>query len=224
MAAGTQKSFYELKDKADELVLAALDATVLLAPYGTALPTKLIDEQGKLSGLDAGWQPVGEIDQKSAVELTPDEKVEGIQGYGSLGDRRKFVTESSWTIDFTAQETRVKTLEMFYDLDPVAEYKAGTGVQGQKRRIGKVKEYSALILFKDGDTDAEIYPWLLFPKVTITGRGKQTASMTDAITYGFTLTATEDPQEGALFKWGIGGPGFTKDLAQKMGFAVPSDS
>mgnify|MGYP000923369392 CR=1 FL=1 len=88
----TTTDFYTLKDKDDSLVFAAINMVVLLADYGAPIPEELT-ENGKLKELGSEWWTAGEIEQKSGVDLAPDMKVEGPEGYGSRGRRRDFITE-----------------------------------------------------------------------------------------------------------------------------------
>ena len=212
----TTTDFYTLKDKADELLLAALDFALLLAPYGTEIPESIADENGDLKQLPDGWFTVGECEKKAGVDLAPDMKVEGPEGYGSRGRRRDFITDESFTIDVTAQESRIQNMNAYYDLGEGA-YKQNVGFFAKKRRAARVPEYSGILLGYDGEPGKEIYPHFVFPKLTMEKKGKQSWSETDAIKYPYTLAAKDDPKYGSLFGFGIAGRGFTPELAKRMG-------
>lgn len=211
--------FYKLKDKADELLLAAIDFALLLAPYGTEIPERLTNEDGEILALPEGWFTVGECEKKAGVDLAPDMKIEGPEGYGSRGRRRDFVTDETFTIDVTAQETRLQTLKAYYDLAE-GDYKEGVGFFAKKRRAARVPEYSAILIGYDGEPGKEIYPYFIYPKVTMEKKGKQSWSETDAIKYPYTLGAKEDAEYGSLFGFGIAGKGFTQEIAKRMGIAA----
>lgn len=218
------KDFYQLKDKNDSLLFAALDVAVLLAPYGTALPTGLVDSRGKLKELDPAFKSVGEIEKKAGVDLAPDMKTEGVEGYGSPGTRRDFIADESFDIDFTAQESRLDTMGLYYDLDTsgvVAQ--ANSGFYAKKRRAARPREYSALLIGIDGDPGNEIYPWWIFPKVTMSKKGKQSLSETNVLTWQMTLSAKMDPTFGSLFGFGLCGPGITTDLARQINGTTAGD-
>lgn len=209
--------FYTLKDKNDDLLLAAINVAVLMAPYGAVIPERIADIDGKLLELPEGWFFVGEIEKQAGVDLAPDMKVSGPEGYGSRGRRRDFIEDETFTIDFTAQETRVQQLEGYYDLNITGDsYKDGQFF-AKKRRAARVREYSAILLGYDGDPGKEIYPYWVFPKVTKESQGKQSLAETNVLTYPWSLSAKEDPEYGALFGFGIAGPGFTPELARAMG-------
>lgn len=210
------KSFYQLKDKNDSLLLAPLNLLVLMAPAGTTAPDSLFDAQGAFVTLDAAWKSVGEIEKKAGVDLAPDYKYEGIQGYGSAGDRRKFLDEETFTIDFTAQESRLQTLQAWMDLGDFSDYVSGKGVTAKKRRAAAQREYSLLLVGRDGADEEEIYLHWYYPRGTLTP-GKQSLSTTNALTYPFTFTAMQ-PADGELFAFGIGGKGFTESMALAAGF------
>lgn len=211
--------FYALKDKADELLFAAIDFALLLAPYGVKIPDRLTDDSGKILPLPDGWFTVGECEKKAAVELAPDMKVEGPEGYGSRGRRRDFITDETFTIDVTAQESRIQTVNAYYDLAE-GSYKKGVGFFAKKRRAARPREYSGILIGYDGEPDKEIYPYFIYPKLTIEQKGKQSWSETDAIKYPYTLAAKEDATYGSMFGFGIAGPGFTEDLAKRMGISI----
>lgn len=216
--------FYTLKDKNDALVLAPLNVLVLVAPYGTPLPDQLVDSSGAFNTLPQGWQSVGEIDKTAGVELAPDSKTEGIEGYGSPGTRRDFVTEETFTLDFTAQESRKVILDNFLDLDTFTNFSDGVGVRAKKRRNARVRELAVLLVAFDGDPDNEIFLWYHYPRVTVTARSKQSWSETGALTYGFTMSAKFDTQLQTLFEFGLAGKGFTRELAADMGLTDPIKS
>lgn len=212
----TTTDFYKLKDKQSDLLFAPLDYLLLMCPYGIEIPDRITDSNGNLLELPEGWFSIGEGEKKAGVDLAPDSKVEGPEGYGSPGRRRTFVTEESFTVDVTAQESRLRTLEAFYDLME-AQYDEGTGYFAKKRRAARVREYSSILVAKDGDPGHEIYPYFVFPKMTIEKKGKQSFSETDVIKYPITLGAQDDEKYGALYGFGLCGPGFTPELAKLMG-------
>ena len=208
------KDFYELKDKNDSLVLAAINVAVLLAPYGTEIPTTLTDETGKLKELPKGWFSVGEIEKKAGVDLAPEFKVDGPEGYGSPGRRRDFVTDQAFNIDFVAQEARLSTLDMYYDLDVENAVRSNGSFFAKARQNTRLREYSAILLGYDGAPGEEVYPYWVYPKVTKEKAGKQSLGETDALTFPMTLSAKLDPKYKALFGFGLAGPGVTGDLAK----------
>ena len=212
----TAVDFYKLKDKQDSLLLAALNFALLLAPYGTPIPETLADTNGDLKELPKDWWSIGEAEKKAGVDLAPDMKVEGPEGYGSRGRRRDFITDETFTIDVTAQESRIQTMNAYYDLGE-GTYKPGQGFFAKKRRAARVPEYSGILIGYDGEPGKEIYPYFVFPKLTMEKKGKQSWSETDAIKYPYTLAAKEDAEYGSLFGFGIAGRGFTPELAKLMG-------
>ena len=211
------KDFYELKDKNDSLVLAAINIAVLLAPYGTTIPDTLTDESGKLKELPEGWFSVGEIEKKAGVDLAPEFKVDGPEGYGSPGRRRDFVTDQAFKVDFVAQEARLSTLDMYYDLDVANATKSAGSFFAKARQNTRLREYSAILLGYDGAPGEEVYPYWVYPKVTKEKAGKQSLGETDALSFPMTLSAKLDPKYKALFGFGLAGPGVSGELAKAFG-------
>lgn len=205
--------FYKLKDKRDELLLAPLNFAVLLAPFGTEIPAKLTDEAGKFVQLPAGWFSVGEIQKAAGVNMAPEMSVTGPEGYGSKGRRRDLVESETFSIEFTAQETRLKTLDLAMDLD-VSKFKAADKeLRFDKRRALKLPEYSALFIGLDGEQGQELYPYFLYPKVTNTQRASLSLTDTNIIEYAVKLDYKETPGQ-APWSFGLAGPGLPAFAAE----------
>ncbi|AHI21604.1 hypothetical protein [Corynebacterium vitaeruminis] len=218
--------FYTLKDKNDKLLLAAINIAVLMKPYdGKHLELDdIVATDGSLKQLPEGWFSMGEIEKKAGVDLAPDMKVEGPEGYGSRGRRRDFITDESFTIDFTGQEARLNTMAAFYDLDVDSMLASQGRFFAKKRRAAKVPEYSTLLIGYDGAPGNEIYPIWYYPKTSMEKKGKQSLADSSSITWPMTLAAKDDAAYGSLFGFGIAGKGFTAELATEMGISMTSDA
>ncbi|QGU03100.1 hypothetical protein CKALI_11280 [Corynebacterium kalinowskii] len=218
--------FYTLKDKNDSLLLAALNVAVLMKPYdGNHLELDdIIASDGQLKQLPPEWFTFGEIEKKAGVDLAPDMKVEGPEGYGSRGRRRDFITDESFSIDFTAQETRLRTMEAYYDLDRTDMIAEPGRFFAKKRRSSKIPEWSTLLIGYDGEPGKEIYPLWYYPKTSMEKKGKQSLSDSNVLTWPMTFTAKDDPTYESLFGFGIAGTGFTKEMAEAMGITLTGGS
>ncbi|AKK04596.1 hypothetical protein CMUST_01235 [Corynebacterium mustelae] len=208
--------FYKLQQKNDSLLLAALNLTILLAPRWVKFDGQItVNDEGKIKELPEGFFSVGQIEKKAGMDMAPDTKLAGPEGYGSSGRRRTLVEEETITLSFTAQEARIQNLESYYDLG-VHEYKENA-FYAKKRRNARVREYQALCIGYDGAPQEEIYPYWYYPNVSYEKRGKQQLVDNSTMDFPYELLAKEDPDFGALFGFGIAGPGFTPQLAAEMG-------
>ncbi|WBT08824.1 hypothetical protein PAB09_00200 [Corynebacterium sp. SCR221107] len=216
--------FYTLKDKNDSLLLAALNIAILMKPYdGNHLElSDIIDAENKLKQLPEGWFTVGGIEKKAGVDMAPDMKVEEPEGYGSRGRRRDFITDESFGIDFTAQEARLRTMGIYYDLDLEAMVYENGQFFAKKRRAAKIPEFSTLAIGYDGDPGKEIYPFWYFPKTSMEKKGKQSLSDSDVLTWPMSFNAKDDESYGSLFGFGIAGAGFTKGNGYRNGYRPAS--
>jgi hypothetical protein len=212
-----------LKEKNDALVFTAADWIVLLHKWTSGasyMPTALTDSAGVLQTLPAGWRTSGEIAQKSALEITADSKSTPIMGYGSSVPRRELLTEESYAIDYSAQEWRKINLEMMFNTDLTAVTAApGIGWKARKTASLDIQYYSALLIAKDGQFEAELYPFFMFSKVSVSKRGKLAGKIGEELPLPFTLSALSDDEWGGVFDFGVAGAGMD-DIAEAAGFVA----
>lgn len=218
-AATDLEKYRIIKDKQDELVLAATDLAAVILPFGGELPKVVNDETGNLEPMPETAQSLGEIQKQAGVDLTPDMKTEGIMGYGSRAQRRVFVTEEGFDIDLTVQEIRKVAYEMFMSIESedIVTSENGMVTRMTKRASGSVKYYTLVLIAKDFMGKGDIFPFWVFPKVAVTKKGKM--SLAEAQEMGMPLTFTVFEHQGKMFEIGLGGAGWV-DLAKKAGFVA----
>lgn len=211
----------QLKEKRDELVLAALDMAVILRPWSLEqkYPDSVCNPDGTLRTDfgDLGFKPAGEIQKKAGLDITPDAKSVDIEGYGSKAARRKIRESESVTLDFTAQESRKLNMSIFWDIDESDWVSDGSGgVKFTKRSQATVNYWTVMLIGNDSLNGKDIYPWWLFPKAFAEKSGKMSLADSAEMAFGITLAAMEDPIQG-LFEHGLAGPGWA-DLSSSAGF------
>lgn len=210
-------NFREIKNKQDELVLAATDLAVIVFPYG-AEPGPIVDnETGELLPLADGGIPLGEIQKNAGVELSPEMSTEGIFGYGSRAQRRVFVTEEGFTINLTVQEITKLAYQMFMSIEDKDIVTEGKVTRMQKRASASVQYYTLVLIAKDLAREGDIFPFWVFPKVSVTQKGQM--SLAEASEMGMPLTFTVFEDDGLQFEIGLGGEGWP-ELAEKAGFTT----
>lgn len=213
------ENFRALKEKRDELVLVATDMAVIGAPYGTELPQEIVASDGSLMQMPEGWVSFGEVAKDAGAEIAPERKFNDIMGYGSMGPRRRIKESEGVTVNVTPQETRKMLLQMQYAID-AAQLKNGEGASGfraKKYAQGGEQYWSIFLVAFDGTVQNPIYPWWLFPKMSIGDGGKQSLKTDSPLASELSFTAYED-QDGSMYEFGIGGKGWV-DLSKAAGFA-----
>lgn len=220
-------TFLALKGKNDPLVLSALDWLVVVHKWSAGvsyIPTDLTNSSGVLQTLPSGWDTVGEIQKKAGVDLSPDTKTATIDGYGSPGPRRTLVTGEDFAIDYYAQEWRKVNLEMWHNVDlSTTAATPGKGFRAKKRSQLSTPQYSAIVIAYDGSPAEELYPFFIFPKVSITKRSKMSGQQGAELGMPMTLTVYEDPDFEGLYDFGVAGAGFDT-IATDAGFVGAATS
>ena len=214
-------TFDSLVDKNDKLVIVPRKLAVLVADYGTAIPTSLTDATGLIQLPAADWKSAGQISRED-VKVGGDGNTETISGYGSLIPRRVIKTEESMAFGFKAQETRLINYELFFgdDLSGVVPDANGEW-RAYKGSGGDLIYKSVILIGLDGTATKPIYPFWIFPKMSASSSGEIPLSMSAAIELPITLDAYEDPDfgpDGAYVAYGMAGAG-AKDIQAEMGFS-----
>lgn len=208
--------FRTIKDKQDDLVIAATDIAVILYPYGTDPGPIVDDSTGKLLPLVDGAFSLGEIQKAAGVNLSPEMSTEGIMGYGSRSQRRIFVTDESFSLDLTVQELRAKAWQAFYSVDDADITNSEFATRMVKRETTQVPEFTMVMIAKDLLRTGELFPFWVFPKVVITQKGQISLTENAEIGTPMTFTVMSD-DTGEQFEIGLGGPAWPS-LVEKAGF------
>lgn len=211
-----------LKDKFDPLVFMGRDACVLATKWGVGtIPEGITtDPAGNLMALPTNWHSSGELDQKAGITITPDLKTAEIMGYGSLGPRRVVPTGETVTLSFTPQESRALNLEMFWNVDFANQAADANGeVLAKKSYTSKLNYWSLIVIAQDETEYGEVFPYWIFPKVSVTKTDAVKLGMEEAIAYPLTFTAFEDDAFGGFIGIGHAGAGF-QAVAAEGGFDI----
>lgn len=203
-------SILSLKDKTDELVVVAGDLAMLVAPYGVTVPKKIsTGPTGELISLPSGFVSAGELAQKDGAKITPDTKTQDILGYGSLAPRRVVKTGESVELQVSPQEARNINFSMFWGTNPnetVVDPVTGE-YQIIKTSQSRVQYYSVILIGQDENEFGYIYPYWIFPKMSVTKSDSFSLQMDQEITYPVALTAFESKEFGGYVAVGQAGAG-----------------
>ena len=220
--SNNQETFRTIKDKVDDLVLAATDIAVIMFPHGTDVGPIVDNDTGNLLPLESGGISLGEIQKAAGVNLSPEMTTEGIQGYGSRAQRRIFVTEESFTIDLNVQEVRAEAYRAFLSMNKDDIETDGKVTRMKKRASGNVEYFTLVLIAKDLVRSGELFPFWIFHKVAVTQKGQMSLTETTEMGMPLTFTVFAD-DKGEMFEIGIGGPDWP-ELAASAGFVAGSTS
>ena len=215
-----QETFRTIKDKVDDLVLAATDIAVIMFPHGADVGPIVDNDTGNLLPLESGGISLGEIQQAAGDNLSPELTTEGIQGYGSRAQRRIFVTEESFTIDLNVQEVRAEAYRAFLSMNKDDIETEGKVTRMKKRASGNVEYFTLVLIAKDLVRSGELFPFWIFHKVAVTQKGQMSLPATTEMGMPLTFTVFAD-DNGEMFEIGIGGPKWP-ELAASAGFVAGS--
>lgn len=209
-----------LREKKAELIRKARDGSIFIAPFTADGITNLTSgANADLLPLPSGWGDVGWITTAGATYGRETEQSD-VNSFGSVEPTRSDITQDVMTIQFSMQEHKKSTIELYTgaDLDGV-EADAVTGeVSIEKPDIPGFKYYRILGLFVDETNDGEIYIARYQPRSRATTYGEQAMnSEGEAILQGVTLTGYNDSTVGYSHRWIFAGPGWRALLAT-MGF------
>lgn len=205
-------TYKELQDRADRLVLVPTNCIILAKEWdeeGATPISTVVDASGDLVDFAAqGYDTVGMIEQKAAVDMSPDQKFESIMGYGARNARRRIKQSEDFSLGFTIQETRSIGTRIAMNLaaDQIKSDGRG-GWYVAKDDSDNELYWDILVIAYDGKVGDEIYPWWWYPKMGLSEGGKKSMSMTDALTEPVTLAAFTDDVNGLYYR-GVTGEGW----------------
>jgi hypothetical protein len=223
MTAPTTTTYDALKNKQSELIRKALEGSIFIAPDTADIPTTLTDgASSALVELPAGYVDVGWVDKGDGATWSRSVDTSDVESWGSVEPTRRDITSQTDGLQFTAQETKRQTLELYEGLDLSAVTPdATTGeVTFDRPPRPSTRYFRVFGLFVDGVGSNAIYVAKVLPRANVTDTGDQTWSDgDDPVGYEVTLTANYDADAGTSMRFFFGGPGW-KSLLTDMGFSA----
>lgn len=216
----TATTFDALREAQTELIRKALAGALFLAPMSSTLPTSLTTgASSALNTLPAGYADIGLISKENSLSWGREVESNETTSWGFADPTRRDIVSDVSSLAFTAQETKLKTLELFNNVDLSAVTPdATTGeVQFAQPLRPSTKYYRAFAIGVDGDGTDAIFVARSMPRAMVSNRGEQVWSDGAEIAYQMTLTATPDTTAGYSIRHYFGGPGW-KTLLAAMGF------
>lgn len=212
----------ELQQRSADLIRKGLEGSIFFAPYDEDEEiTELFDsETGKLAALPDGYFDVGWITKDQGAAWSREIDSADVESLGSAEPTRRDVVSDVSGLQFTAQEMKAKTLELYEGvrLDDVEATSGGdthANISFDKPDRPATIYYRVLALFKDGEGADAFYFARWMPRVSITDRGEQSWNENDEVQFPITVTAFNDPQFGTAVRNLYAVP---TAMVEKMGF------
>lgn len=216
----TATTFDALREAQTALIRKALAGALFLAPMSSTLPVSLTTgASSALNTLPVGYEDLGLISKENSLSWSRDIETNETTSWGFSDPTRRDIVSDVSGLAFTAQETKLKTLELYNNVDLSAVTPdATTGeVQFAQPTRPSTKYYRAFAIGVDGDGTDAIFVARSMPRAMVSERGEQVWSDGNEIAYQMTLTATPDTTAGYSIRHYFGGPGW-KALLAAMGF------
>lgn len=176
-----------------------------------------------LATLPSGFVTLGWHTKADGVSWTRDAATSDVESHGALEPTRRDITRDVSGLKLNAQETKMKTLEMFenVDLSSVVPTPTSGEIAWNRATQPATRYYRILAVGQDGAGTDAIYIARFCPRAMVSEYGEQTWSAENELIYPLTLTATVDSTLGYSMRTMIGGPGLKSRLVA-MGFPAAS--
>jgi hypothetical protein len=214
-------AYEDLANKQVELIRKALAGSLFFAPMSSTLPTTLTTgASADLATLPTGYEDIGWVSKDDGATWSRSTEVSEVTSWGAFDPTRRDINADVNGLQFTAQETKLLSLQMYYDVDlSGVTPTAITGeVQFSQPTRPSTKYYRAYGIFVDGSGVDAIYVSRSLPRASVTERGDQVwTDGDDPVAYQMTMSAAVDSTAGYSVRHYFGGPGW-RSLLVAMGF------
>jgi hypothetical protein len=203
------------------LIRKALRGAIFLGPEDATVITAITSgATADPVALDADYEDAGYITKDDGATWSRDIETSDTMSWGTFEPTRRDITSDVTGLQWTMQETKRLSLELYYGVDLSALVPdATTGEISFVQAVGPNTKYRrALAIMADGVGADAWYIGRFCPRMAITTVAEQQWQDGQETRYGVTGTAFVDPVLGFSVRHFIGGPG-AKANAEEMGFA-----
>jgi hypothetical protein len=209
----------DLDQKQAELIRKVQAAAIFFAPTSTAVPATFTSGgTSDLTTLPAGWTDIGLVTKEDAYTWGREVEMAETTSHGYVDPTRRDITSQINSLAFTAQETKLKTLEVYHGIDltgVTANVTTGEFTFNDPLQAG-TRYWRCLSIGRDGVGTGAIYIIRVMPRAILSEPGEQVWSDEGELAYPMTLTATPDSALGYSMRYVFAGPGW-KTLLTQMG-------
>lgn len=214
-------AYEAIANKQAELIRKALAGSIFVGDMSAALPASLTSGAGAdLAALPTGYTDLGWCSKDDGATWSRSTEVSEVTSWGSFDPTRRDINSDVTGLQFTAQETKLKTLEMYHDVDlSTVTPTAITGEIAFSQPTRPSTKYRRVFgIFVDGTGTDAIYVARLLPRATVTEKGDQVwTDGDDPVAYQMTMSASVDSTAGYSVRHFFGGPGW-RAMLEDMGF------
>ncbi|GGM75510.1 hypothetical protein GCM10012275_52750 [Longimycelium tulufanense] len=214
----------ELQTLQNELIRKALQGSVFTAAESATLPSTLTtwnatDLQVELTPLPSGYTDTGHITKDDGLTWARATDIADVTSWGEITPTRRDITSDVTTLQFTAQETKLRTLELYNNVDLSAVTPtANTGeVAFSQASRPSTRYFRVFAINQDGSGTDAIWVGRLLPRAMVSEIADQQWVDGNEMSYQITLTAEVDSTAGYSVRHFFGGPKW-KTLLTDMGF------
>lgn len=192
-----------------DLLLAARQLSVLIAPYSVPIVTTLEDDTTGDLTIPTAFIPMGLHAKKTGGTLSNAQDINDIESHGHGTPTRQIPTKRTISLAFEPQETNRYNLEHYWGADwsDIAYSTTGGVVMGVPE-LPLNQHYRAVLLGKDDYNGDPIYLYWVGNKVNISKTQDEKLMDAEVVTYPYTLNfQSEDTLQQPILV-GICGPGW----------------
>jgi hypothetical protein len=192
-----------------DLLLAARQLSVLIAPFTTSVLTTLENPTSGALVIPDTFIPMGLHAKKTGGSLSNAQDINDIESHGRGTPTRQIPTKRTITLGFEPQETTRYNLEHYWGADwSTVQVSNPGGVVMSVPELPLNLHYRVILLGKDDYNGAPIYLYWIGNKVNIAKTDDQKITDAEVITYPYTLNfQSEDTLDSPLLV-GIAGSGW----------------
>lgn len=206
----------DIQEKKTQLIRKIQAASVFVAPIATAVPAAFTSgASADLTALPVAWEDIGLVTKDDAYSWSREVSMAETTSHGFVDPTRRDIVSNVSSLAFTAQETKMRTLAMYHNLDLAGVTAAATtGEFTFNDPLNPGTRYHRIIAIgQDGAGTGTIYVIRVLPRAILSEPGEQTWSDENELVYPMTLTATPDTTLGYSIRYVFGGPGWKALLA-----------
>ena len=208
----------DIQKKQTQLIRKVQAASVFFAASNVAIPTAFTSgASADLTALPVDWEDIGLVTKEDAYTWARDVGMSETTSHGFVDPTRRDITSNVSSLAFSAQETKLKTLGIYHNLDLAAV--TATAVTGEFTFSDPLtpgtRFHRIIAIGQDGAGTGTIYIIRVIPRAILSEPGEQAWSDEDELVYPMTLTATPDTTLGYSMRYVFGGPGW-KSLLTDM--------
>lgn len=209
------------KNEQTDLLIGALDFAVFIAPRGTVtLPTSYAQSDGDLAALPAGLVHVGLMSKSKNPKLANSIDTTPVESYSKQSATRIIRKKRDVTVDFTMQETNIRSLGLWWGQDFTGTVQDPTS--GETRLVISEsafnQEYAMVLIGSDGAPGNEIYTVIEGPRATLDKTGDLDLKDDNIYEYPATLRPLYDSTRKYTVTHTLLGKGWKGATATKAGF------